>query len=79
MTLGNIIGKRTKELLYENKMSIYRLSKITCLHEKTLSDLINGRSNDAKISTVYLIANAFNMDILEFLKPDEFRNKNIDI
>ena len=77
--LGNATGKRVKELLFQNKMSVYRLAQITCLRERTLSNLINGRTADVKMSTVYLISSAFNMDILEFLSPDYFRNNNIEI
>lgn len=79
MNIGNAIGKRIKELLFENKMSIYKLAKITCLRERTISNLINNRTEDVKMSTIYLISSAFNMDIMEFLSTDYFRNENIDL
>ena len=79
INIGKLVGKRIQELLFKNGMTVYRLSKITCLRERTISNLIYGRSNDVKMSTLYLISNAFNMDILEFLSPEAFRNKNVDI
>ncbi len=79
MNIGKIVGKRIKELLYKNNMSIYRLSKITCLREGTISNLVKGRSENVLVSTLYLISSAFNMDILEFLAPDDFRNDKIEV
>lgn len=34
MKLAKAVGIRTKELLFEKKITQYRLTKITCLNEK---------------------------------------------
>ena len=73
------IGNRILYLLKENNMTRYKLAKITCLSEKTLSDIIHGKTKDINLSSLYLISSAFNMDILEFLAPDDFRNDKIEV
>lgn len=78
MNLGDATGKRIKELLFENNMTQYKLQKITCLNEKTLRDLINGKTKDVKLSTIFLIANAFEMSISEFVSSPLFDQENIE-
>lgn len=78
MNLGNATGKRIKELLFEKNMTQYKLQKITCLNEKTLRDLINGKTKDVKLSTIFLIANAFEMSISEFVSSPLFDQENIE-
>lgn len=77
MKLAEAVGKRTKELLFEKKITQYRLVKITCLNEKTVSDIIKGKTNDIKFSTIYLIASAFNMSLQEFLDSPLFDMGNL--
>lgn len=79
MKLAEAVGKRTKELLFEKNMTQYRLTKITCLNEKTLSDLLKGKTCDVKFSTIYLIVEAFNMSILEFFDSSLFNKENIEV
>lgn len=79
MNLAIATGKRTKELLFQKSMSQYRLQKITCLNEKTITDLIKGRTSDVKLSTVYVIASAFGMTLSEFTASPIFNSENIEI
>ena len=79
MKLSEAVGKRTKELLFEKNITQYRLTKITCLNEKTISDLLKGKTSDVKFSTIYLIVEAFNMTLTEFFNSPLFSNENIDI
>jgi len=79
MTLAQAVGKRTQELLFSNNMTQYRLTKITCLNEKTLSDLIKGKTTDVKFSTIYLISNAFEISLVEFFNSPLFKEENIEI
>ncbi len=79
MKLAEAVGKRTKELLFEKQMTQYRLVKITCLNEKTVSDLIHGKTTDVKFSTIFLIADALNISIKEFMNSPLFDRTNIEI
>lgn len=79
MKLAEAVGKRTKELLFEKNMTQYRLTKITCLNEKTVSDLLKGKTTDVKFSTIYLITDALNIKLTEFLNSPLFDKENIEI
>lgn len=79
MNLANAVSKRTKELLLKNKITQYRLTKTTCLNEKTIRDLLNNRTSDIKLSTIFLIAQTFNMTLEEFFNSDIFANENIEL
>lgn len=77
MKLAEAVGKRTKELLFEKNMTQYKLTKITCLNEKTVSDLLKGKTTDVKFSTIYLISNALNISLIEFFDSPLFNEENI--
>lgn len=79
MKLAQAVGIRTKELLFEKNISQYKLVKITCLNEKTISDIIHGRTSDIKFSTIYLISDALNMSVKEFLNSPVFDMNNLEI
>lgn len=79
MTLVEAVAKRTKELLNQNKMSQYRLIKETCLDKTTIQTIFKGKTKDIKFSTVFLIADAFNMSVTEFTNSPLFNKVNIEI
>ena len=79
MKLSHTVGKRIQELLFKNNMTQYRLVKLTCLNEKTISDLIHGKTNDIKLSTIFLIAKAFNMTLTEFFNDEKLIHEELDI
>lgn len=79
MNLAQAVAKRTQELLFQKNMTQYRLVKITCLNEKTISDLIKGKTTDVKLSTIYLIVSAFNLSLSEFFNSSLFEDVNIEI
>ena len=79
MKLAEAVGKRTKELLFEKNMTQYRLTKITCLNEKTVSDLLKVKTTDVKFSTIYLIVNAFNISLIDFFNSTLFDQDNIEL
>ena len=79
MTLAEAVGKRTKELLFEKNMTQYRLVKTTCLNEKTISDLIKGKTKDVKFSTIFLICSALDISLAEFVNTPLLSEENIEI
>lgn len=79
MTLAQAAAKRTSELLKEHNMSQYRLIKETCLDKTTIQSIMKGKTKDVKLSTIFLIADAFNMTISEFVNVDYFAKINIEL
>jgi len=78
MKLSKVAGKRVQELLFKTGMTQYRLGKITCLNEKTLTDLIKGRTSDVNLSTIFYIAKAFNMKLSEFFEDEKFDHEDVE-
>jgi len=78
-TLTQAVALRTEELLKKNKLSKYKLGKVTCLDKTTLQSIFKHKTKDIRLSTVLLIANFFNMSLSEFLNIKEFNFENIEI
>jgi len=78
-TLTQAVALRTEELLKKNKLSKYKLGKVTCLDKTTLQSIFKHKTKDIRLSTVLLIANFFNMNLSEFLNIKEFDFENIEI
>ena len=79
MKLAQAVGKRVQELLFEKNVTQYRLSKLTCLNDKTISDLIKGKTNDVNFSTIYLICVALDISLEEFCNTTLLDKANIEI
>ena len=79
MNLAQAVAKRTSELLKENNISQYRLIKETCLDKTTIQSIMKGKTKDVKLSTIFLIADVFNMTLSEFINVDYFNKINIEI
>lgn len=59
--------------------SAYRLIKETCLDKTTIQSIMKGKTKDVKLSTIFLIADVFNMTLSEFINVDYFNKINIEI
>lgn len=79
MTLAQAVAKRTSELLKEHNMSQYRLIKETCLDKTTIQSIMKGKTKDIRLSTIFLIADAFDITISEFTNVDYFNSLNIEL
>ena len=79
MTLAQATGKRIQELLFERKITQYRLAKNTCLSEKTIGDLTKGKNHDVKLSTIYLVADSFGLTLTDFFTSPFFDENDIEI
>ena len=79
MTYANAIAKRTKELLYKRNISQYRLVKDTGLDKSTVQSIFKGKTKDVKFSTIHLIAEFFDMSVIEFLNDEAFSRENLDL
>ncbi len=78
MNLVEAVAKRIKQLLKLNNISEYALRKKTCLSEKTLTFMFKGKTKDVKLSTIRVVAEAFDMSLKEFFDDEVFKYENID-
>lgn len=79
MRLLEAVGLRTKELLEEKKMSQYKLIKIAKFNEKTIPEIIKGKTTDIKVTSVYRIATAIGISLTEFFNSPLFKESNIEL
>ena len=78
MTLVVAVTDRTKRLLFERKISQYRLIKETCIDKTTIQTIFKGKTKDIRLSTVRLIAEFFGMSLSEFFNDKVFGYDNLD-
>ena len=77
MNLIEAVGLRVANLLKEQIKSQYRLIKDTCLSKNAIVSIIRNKSKDIKLSTIYLIAEFFEMSLSEFFACDYFKNLDV--
>ncbi|SEP31762.1 helix-turn-helix domain-containing protein [Propionispora vibrioides] len=61
--------ERIKQLLYERRWSVYKLSKLSGVSQSTLSNMFN-RNNDPSISTLEDICGAFGITLSQFFADE---------
>lgn len=79
VTLNDAVAKRITELLAEKKMTQYRLEQLSGIQHGHMQWIMSGKSKTVTLSTVFRLANGFNMSVLEFLDNDLFLFENLDV
>lgn len=64
-----------KKLMAHKNMSIYRLSKMTDIDDRSLGKIVNGKTTNPKIETLFKIAKALELSNDEFLKLCGYNNE----
>lgn len=77
MNINKAVAMRVSQLALEKNMSPYALEQKAMIPHSTLFNILAENHADVRFSTIYRLAFAFDMDILEFLNDDVF--KNVDI
>lgn len=72
MTLQKAVAMRISNLLIENNMTRYALSKKICISEQAIKYIIDERNADIKLSTVAQIADGFDLSLQEFFSDPLF-------
>lgn len=78
MKLIESISKRIKQILKERNLTQYQLYKLSGVPQSTISTIINGETKDIKISTIYNICSALNIELSEFFDKDSLKIKSIN-
>ena len=79
MTVNKALALRLTTLLFINKMSKYKLEKISGMSHSAMIHIFNEDYKDIKLSTVIRFARAFNMSVATFLDDPLFENLDLDI
>lgn len=79
MTLNDAVALRTKRLLQEKNMTVYRLERNSGLIHGAVNRILDGKNKTVTLTTVYKLARAFNMTVFEFMDDDLFRSEELEI
>ena len=79
MTINNAVALRTKRLLKDKNMTVYRLEINSELTHGALNGILSGKNKTVTLSTVYKLARGFEMSVFEFLDDDLFRSEDLEI
>jgi len=78
MTLGEAFTIRLRELLDENKISLHKFLKDSCIPRSTIVNIEKGNTKSPTLAIIYQVASGFNISYLEFLDHPAFKNENIE-
>ena len=79
MTINNALSMRIRELLQAKKMSQYRLELNSGVSHSQMGFILKNRNNSVNFKTVIMIAQGFEMTILEFLDSPLFDCEKLDL
>lgn len=79
MNTGRAIAMRISQLLVQNNMSQYQLSKKVALPESTLRSIINEKCKTANLDTITLICQGFEITLSQFFDNPLFSMENLEV
>lgn len=79
MQVNKAVALRVSELLIEKNISQYRLEKLSGLSHSRLGCIMGEKNKTVTLSTVMLLAQGFNISLLEFLDSPLFDFDKLDI
>lgn len=79
MTINQALALRIKELLQSKNMSQYRLEQNSGVSHSQLGFILKNRNNSVNFKTVIMIAQGFDMSLLEFLDSPYFDCEKLNI
>lgn len=78
MSVSEVVAKRIRELLIEKNMTQYRLEQKSGILHGSMACILNGRNKTVTLSTIYMLARGFDMNIIEFLNRDFFLSDEVE-
>ena len=79
MDIIEAISKRIKYYLNIKGWSVYKLSRITGLSPNGIQVILQNTTHNIKLTTIILIAHAFDVTLSEFLDGEDFLYDNLNI
>ena len=78
MNVCKAVGLRISELLTKNNMTLYRLEQKSGVQHGTMMCIMNERNKNVTLKTIIMLANGFDMSLIEFLDSDLFNTDLLD-
>lgn len=79
MNICKAVALRISKLLIDKKMTLYRLEQNSGILHGTMMCIMNERNKNVTLKTVILIAQGFNMSLIEFLDDEIFTNEKLEL
>ena len=79
MTVCDAVAKRINDLLKTKNMTQDRLEVNSGIQHGSMQCIMNGRNKSVTLSTIMLIAEGFNMTLIEFLDDEIFISEEIEL
>ena len=79
MTVNQAVALRVRELLTMHKMTQYRLEQKTAMTHGRVGCILLNKNNTVTLSTIMLLAQGFDMGMLEFLNSPYFDMDKLEI
>ncbi len=79
MTVNDAVAKRIIKLLKEKNITQYRLEQQSGIQHGHMQWIMSGKSKTVTLSTVIMLANGFQMTLLEFLDDELFLYENLEV
>ncbi|MBQ3477613.1 MAG: helix-turn-helix transcriptional regulator [Clostridia bacterium] len=79
MTISQAVIKRLYELCDERKITINKLSIISGVTQSTVSDIVNGTTNSARIDTIKKLCDGLEISVRLFFDSPLFDNLEQEI
>ena len=79
LTVCDAVAKRIMALLKSKNMTQYRLEINSGIQHGSMQCIMNGRNKSVKLGTIMLIAEGFNMTLIEFLDDEIFTSEEIEL
>lgn len=74
MTISEAVVKRLFQLCEEQKITINKISTVSGVTQSTVSDIVNGTTNNAGIATIKKLCDGFGISVREFFNDSLFDN-----
>ena len=79
MTTNDAVAERIFKLLKEKGITQYRLEQKSGVYHGAMNRILKRKNRTVSLSTLYKLANGFDMTIFEFMDDDVFRSEDLDI
>ena len=79
MNICRAVALRISELLIKNNMTEYRLCKNSGLSSSRVNAIMHEKNKTITLTTTMLLAQGFNMSLIEFLDSPLFDYNNLEI
>ena len=79
MTISEAVTKRLLELCGERGLTINKLCTLSGVTQSTVSDIVNGKTNNAGVATIQKLCDGLEISIREFFDSDLFDNLDQEV